>query len=163
MVSAHRSHQIVLPWTITVKYTENKWLNCQAWFYFFSSGKTISKLKADLEEAEDLMVKERDEAKLHLEKRLREESSKLLRESSEKIEQLETELAEFRVECERLKQLYSEDSVLAETEKQQALMMAQQVWLLTLTSRTEHYGQSYFVVAGSNHSSPQPAVDFFSK
>ena len=97
------------------------------------------------------MVKERDEAKLHLEKRLREESSKLLRESSEKIEQLETELAEFRVECERLKQLYSEDSVLAETEKQQALMMAQQVLFLTLTSRTEHYGQSYFVVAGSNH------------
>jgi len=92
-----------------------------------SSNKTISKLKSDLEEAEDLMAKEREEAKRNLEKRLRDESSKLLRESSERIDNLETELAEYRLECERLKQFHSEDSVMAETEKQQALLMAQQV------------------------------------
>ena len=84
-------------------------------------------MKSDLEEAEDLMAKERDESKRTLEKRLRDESAKMLRESSEKIDKLEAELAEFRAECERLKQFHSEDSVLAESEKQQAIMMAQQV------------------------------------
>ena len=33
----------------------------------------------------------------------------------------------FRAECDRLKQAHSEDSVMAESEKQQALLMAQQV------------------------------------
>jgi len=75
-----------------------------------SSNKTISKLKSDLEEAEDLMAKEREEAKRNLEKRLRDESSKLLRESSERIDNLETELAEYRLECERLKQFHSDMS-----------------------------------------------------
>ena len=73
------------------------------------------------------MTKEREEAKRVLEKKLREESSRMSRETSEKIEKLESELAEFRSECDRLKLIHSEDSVLAESEKQQALIMAQQV------------------------------------
>ena len=56
----------------------------------------ISKLKSELEEAEDLLTKEKDEAKRLLEKRLREETSKVSRENGEKIQQLELELAEFR-------------------------------------------------------------------
>ena len=63
---------------------------------FFSSSKMISKLKSELEEAEDLLTKEKDEAKRLLEKRLREETSKVSRENGEKIQQLELELAEFR-------------------------------------------------------------------
>jgi hypothetical protein len=97
--------------------------NCHS----YSSVKTISKLKTDLEEAEDLMTKEKEEAKRTLEKKLREETSRMSRDTSEKIEKLELELAEFRSECDRLKQTHSEDSVLAESEKQQALLMAQQV------------------------------------
>ncbi len=73
------------------------------------------------------MTKEKEEAKRTLEKKLREETSRMSRDTSEKIEKLELELAEFRSECDRLKQTHSEDSVLAESEKQQALLMAQQV------------------------------------
>jgi hypothetical protein len=73
------------------------------------------------------MTKEKEEAKRTLEKKFREETSRMSRDTSEKIEKLELELAEFRSECDRLKQTHSEDSVLAESEKQQALLMAQQV------------------------------------
>ena len=84
-------------------------------------------MKTDLEEAEDLLTKERDESKLKLEKKLRDETTRLSRETSSKIERLEVEIAEYRAECDRMKQLHSEDSVMAESEKQQALLMAQQV------------------------------------
>jgi hypothetical protein len=80
------------------------------------------------------VAREREEAKRTLEKRLRDEAAKTLREHSEVVEKLEAEMAELRIECERLKQLHTEDSVLAEGEKQQALMMAQQVSIICFLS-----------------------------
>ena len=86
----------------------------------------IARLKKTISETEDDVKREKSEIRRNLEKLYKEESNKLIEERDEIKEKSNLEIVELNSQMDRLKETHEEELLVAENNKQQALMLAQQ-------------------------------------